>query len=881
MMTSFPIDDEGTVSLRLSGAEGSWTLELVPAAGTRRFALERALRRHLRVLSPGFEARSFPPETDRIALPADAVRVDVVLGDREPRRLVALELGSGARVLGTYRLAPFETRFLADNGHPHPPGAEDSGPALLTTDLHTHFAGCVRPEDLVATGVACGVSYPADLLEQAGIRTGKKDQIPLAELSPDLRALLAARLALPLDRQVPFAELETVYRLRGPITKHPAAFVPLLRRVALDYARMGVTWAELSFFGILEGERLEAAHRELPAIERETGVSLRFLAALGRHDDAEWDLDLLDRIDQLAASRYLAGVDFMGQETNSTLEFARQLQAVADWAHARRPGFVVRVHAGENPAYPENVRLAVETVTGRQVRLRIGHGLYGTDERTLALLRETGTIVEFNLNSNFALNNLESAREIPLRRYLEAEVSCVLGTDGYGIYGTSLELEARVARLAGLTGQDLERIRATERRYREERSGHEASLVAGGFKAPPPAPPRHYTPEVAERRRALVLRRDRALEDRLRELAVPLLSAGETSALLGARRVVSVAGAWRKSWDALSPASQERVRRELAALARGLDPGTVLVAGGTGSGVEGIAQREARSRGLTVLGTLVRETPADGLERDLLTHATLVAEKLHDKAAGLYPLVKRHGGLCLFLGGGHIVADEIQAAANLRLPYLVLEGIEGASGLHAESVPERAFRSAEEVLARLRSSAPWPSTRDPYWHTGVNPVVDMVVVREEPATGCRQILLVRRSDDAPSEPGAWALPGGFQQTDAPRGTTWAPGVETAEEAAVRELREETGLDVSGVLDRLVPVGEFEGEGRDPRDTPTAWSRSRAFALRLPPALLGAAIAGGDDAASASWIGLAELPRLAFDHARILARALERLGLGAS
>jgi 8-oxo-dGTP diphosphatase len=160
----------------------------------------------------------------------------------------------------------------------------------------------------------------------------------------------------------------------------------------------------------------------------------------------------------------------------------------------------------------------------------------------------------------------------------------------------------------------------------------------------------------------------------------------------------------------------------------------------------------------------------------------------------------------------------------------------------------------------------------------VNPVVDMVVVRDDPGSGRAQVLLVRRSDDAPSEPGAWALPGGFQQTDAPRGTAWTPGAETAEEAARRELREETGLDVSSCLERVVPVGEFEGEGRDPRDTPTAWSRSRAFALRLPPALAGAAIAGGDDAAFASWIDLSGLPRLAFDHGRILARALERLGV---
>ena len=253
------------------------------------------------------------------------------------------------------------------------------------------------------------------------------------------------------------------------------------------------------------------------------------------------------------------------------------------------------------------------------------------------------------------------------------------------------------------------------------------------------------------------------------------------------------------------------------------------------------------------------------------------AEKLHDKAAGLYPLLKQQGGLCVFVAGGHIVSDEIRAAANLRIPYLVLEGAGGASGRHAEHQPEHAFATAEEVLERLRASAPWPSTRDPYWHQGVNPVVDVVVLREGATPGSLELLAIRRDEDAAAEPGAWALPGGFQGTGAPRGTPWTPGLETAEEAAVRELREETGLDLTTVVHDLVHAGDFEGEGRDPRDTPEAWSRSRAFAILLPPALASAPVAGGDDACDARWLDVAALPRLAFDHARILRRALVRLG----
>jgi adenosine deaminase len=216
---------------------------------------------------------------------------------------------------------------------------------------------------------------------------------------------------------------------------------------------------------VVESERLRALQRELPALERETGVQLRFLAAMSRHDDLEWDLDCLDRIEALAGCRALAGLDFMGHETNSTRAFATQLRAAAERLGRVRPGFVIRVHAGENPAFPENVRVALECVAGCGVQLRIGHGLYGVDDDTLEQLRACGAIVEFNLNSNLALNNIQDAGVVPIRRYLERGVPVVLGTDGYGIYQSSVPLEQRAALLCGLVREDFERIRATEVAY--------------------------------------------------------------------------------------------------------------------------------------------------------------------------------------------------------------------------------------------------------------------------------------------------------------------------------------------------------------------------------------------------------------------------------
>ena len=188
----------------------------------------------------------------------------------------------------------------------------------------------------------------------------------------------------------------------------------------------------------------------------------------------------------------------MGHETNSTRAFAPQLRAIGAWATRARPGFVVRVHAGESPSHPENVRVALDETEGADVEVRIGHGLYGVEDRTLDRITSRRVVVEFNLGSNYALNNVQSAREVPLLRYLERGAPVVLGTDGYGIYGTSPALEARTARLFGATEAHLDRIRATEAEIFARRRAREATLPSA-FDVPPDRPAKHFTPEVMRR----------------------------------------------------------------------------------------------------------------------------------------------------------------------------------------------------------------------------------------------------------------------------------------------------------------------------------------------------------------------------------------------
>lgn len=121
-------------------------------------------------------------------------------------------------------------------------------------------------------------------------------------------------------------------------------------------------------------------------------------------------------------------------------------------------------------------------------------------------------------------------------------------------------------------------------------------------------------------------------------------------------------------------------------------------------------------------------------------------------------------------------------------------------------------------------------------HRNPTPTVDAII--EVPGG----IVLIRRRNPPPG----WALPGGFVDYG-----------EALAGAAVREAREETGLDVQ--LTELFHV--YSDPARDPR--------RHTIATVFIGRATGAPVAG-DDAAEAAVFTRQSLPSpLAFDHARIL------------
>ena len=157
-----------------------------------------------------------------------------------------------------------------------------------------------------------------------------------------------------------------------------------------------------------------------------------------------------------------------------------------------------------------------------------------------------------------------------------------------------------------------------------------------------------------------------------------------------------------------------------------------------------------------------------------------------------------------------------------------------------------------------------------FYYKGVNPTVDLIVIRGD------KVLLIKRSDDAEAEPGKWALPGGFHDTNAKKGEEWKDDKESSLEAAKREVKEETGLDVDRIEGlNFTLVGVFEGGGRDPRDREDSWTRSTVYMVHIPESE-GDEVRGMDDAQRAEWVPLSLVlqRKLAFDHHKIIEKAIK-------
>ena len=119
-----------------------------------------------------------------------------------------------------------------------------------------------------------------------------------------------------------------------------------------------------------------------------------------------------------------------------------------------------------------------------------------------------------------------------------------------------------------------------------------------------------------------------------------------------------------------------------------------------------------------------------------------------------------------------------------------------------------------------------------------------------------KILLIKRAKEPFKD--FWALPGGFMDID-----------ETPEDAAIRELFEETSLKIKS-LKQFRTYGALD---RDPRHR----TITTVFYKIIKSGDI-ISIKAGDDAKEAKWHSLNSLKKIAFDHKKIINEIMIELGI---
>ena len=264
--------------------------------------------------------------------------------------------------------------------------------------------------------------------------------------------------------------------------------------IARMYRDSGIKYVEISNTTLVKNsdepiDFLKEVHYILPLIEKETGVRIRFLAALRRipltlvKDEITSDNYLSENLAVLKAvckDPYVVGSDFVGEEINDITELKPIIKELVEYAKDD-PDFTIRIHAGENDSLKDNVSNALKcvkdslSVNQRMPHLRIGHGIYTANLKTkkgkqlIKDLKDNDVVLEFQLTSNVRLNNLVVLSNHPIKEYLRNGVKAVQGSDGPGIYGTnSLDEELALISMLKLNKSDLSKICDTEREILKE-----------------------------------------------------------------------------------------------------------------------------------------------------------------------------------------------------------------------------------------------------------------------------------------------------------------------------------------------------------------------------------------------------------------------------
>ena len=200
---------------------------------------------------------------------------------------------------------------------------------------------------------------------------------------------------------IPEKDIQTLVKLMiqddsNPYLKNITLRQNKLLWIAREYQKQGIYYVEIADTDLVKSngpaiKLIEELHQIMPYIEKETGVKIRFLAAMRRIPltiikdqiiGGNYLRDNLDVLKTIAKSPYVVGSDFIGEEINDIADLKPAINELVQYVNDYDKDFTLRIHAGENDNLRDNVAKAIWCVKDslkpgqKMPKIRIGHGLY-------------------------------------------------------------------------------------------------------------------------------------------------------------------------------------------------------------------------------------------------------------------------------------------------------------------------------------------------------------------------------------------------------------------------------------------------------------------------------------------------------------------------
>lgn len=600
----------------------------------------------------------------------------------------------------------------------------------IKTDLHAHLSAILSGKDLIEIGQEYNISYPVKLAEDIGLdiaglipdEQGRLKLDDILEHNPKNKLTLTDSLEICPYTNETFNRMEEIYTARSPFSKNKDILEPILWKIAEKYVENGVEYAELSSTEVIKDvEFLSKMHEILPKIEefwhkKGKTINIRFLAAIARDSIEQKKDDEIDILEEIAKSPYVVGCDFLGHESNPTSDIAPQIKEITRWAIENDPDFTIRVHAGETDIFnnvADTLKLIKATYEEEKEKnpsavlppVRIGHAVYKvkTDEVD-RLAKELNVVFECNATSNYGLNNISDYNS-PLKKNLDKGIPTVIGTDGFGLYGTSPINEVVIAKGRGI--KDFSLVNKTEdaiisrsmKRFNEKKelfdkalndqmeqhhNGNVSSLFHVKY--------RNGEPQYIGTKKELIDNENKDYKNDIYEFLEFVFTLGGASVLHtpeqrekfekkieGKKPIMIVNNSLRASVDSM-PSESPEVCEIVRHLIVNADPDkSFFVIGGVKCGAEKFLMhclREVKDlRKFDVLSFVTEQaivTQDTKIEPGVITDAIMVENKSPNILSSNFLLpkemgdfMKEHNGIMMAFGGSAVVADIVQYAFNV------------------------------------------------------------------------------------------------------------------------------------------------------------------------------------------------------------------------